>query len=178
MSLFSIGHSNRSLEAFTALLTQAAIFVLVDVRLRPASHQFPHFSRPALVETLGHMDIEYRWLGKALGGMRPTDPRSPHLSLEPAGLHGYADHTSTSTFQGVMRQVTELAQERSAVLMCAERHPMRCHRSLIADWLFLREIPVTNIGVGARPQVHRLRPEARVAGTQLKYDRGTQGQLL
>ncbi len=178
MPLFSVGHSNRTLEDFIALLTDAATSALVDVRLRPASRRFSHFSRPALTATLGRLGIEYYWLGEALGGMRRADSRSPHLSLDPDGLRGYADHMSTREFQDAMRQVETLAEERTVVLMCAEKDPIHCHRSLIADWLRLRDIPVAHIGVNPTAQVHQLRPEARVAGNDLVYDRGAQGRLL
>src|SRR5947209_11997942 len=70
-SLFTVGHSNHSLEAFLELLKKHTIQVLVDTRSYPYSRHVPHFNREELCEALRQRGIKYLFLGGELGG-RPT----------------------------------------------------------------------------------------------------------
>ncbi len=113
-----MGHGARSAVAFVVLLQQSRIQVLVDVRAYPGSRRHPHFSRDALSVSLAGAGIEYRWEGKALGGMRKG---------------GYAAHMETPLFlEGAERLVNRI---ETTCIMCAETNPADCHRSHIADWL-------------------------------------------
>ena len=112
-----MGHGARSAVAFVFLLQQSRIATLVDVRAYPVSRRHPQFSRDALAASLAEAGIEYRWEGKALGGMRQG---------------GYAAHMETPLFQDAAGAL--IGSDRVCI-MCAETHPADCHRSHISDWL-------------------------------------------
>src|SRR5262249_22830725 len=70
--IYTVGHGARSAEQLIAILKEAGIGTLVDVRAYPASRRHPQFSRQPLSASLEKAGIAYRWEGKALGGMRPS----------------------------------------------------------------------------------------------------------
>ena len=112
-----MGHGARSPVAFVFLLQQSRIATLVDVRAYPVSRRHPQFSRDTLAASLAEAGIEYRWEGKALGGMR---------------MGGYAAHMETPLFQDAAQA---LVGSDRVCIMCAETNPADCHRSHISDWL-------------------------------------------
>jgi uncharacterized protein (DUF488 family) len=113
-----VGHGARSAVAFVFLLKASGIATLVDVRAYPVSRRHPQFSRDALAASLAEAGIEYRWEGRALGGMRKG---------------GYAAHMETPLFTETAQTLINPA--RPTCIMCAETNPADCHRSHIADWL-------------------------------------------
>ena len=177
-TLYTVGHSNRTLDELLGTLVAAGIEVLVDVRARPASRRNPQFNEPALREALARTGIGYRWAGRALGGMRAGRPESPHAALAGSGLQSYADHTASEAFEHAASELERRAATTAVTVMCAERDPLSCHRSLIADWLLLRGARVVHLLDAYERREHALRPEARRVGEQLVYDRGAQGSLL
>lgn len=124
-SLFTIGHSNQSLEELIALLKDYQITALADVRSQPYSRYLSHFNQPNLKLALMEAKIQYVFLGKELGG-RPT--------AEDCYVNGQADYekmAKTEVFrEGVQRLLAGLEQYRIA-LMCAEKDPLDCHRCLL-----------------------------------------------
>jgi uncharacterized protein (DUF488 family) len=68
VTIFSIGHSNRSIQAFIELLRQHNIQILIDVRSSPYSRYVPHFNSTALAPAVERADIKYMFMGKDLGG--------------------------------------------------------------------------------------------------------------
>ncbi|WJW74638.1 DUF488 domain-containing protein [Thiohalobacter sp. IOR34] len=175
-TLFTIGHSNRELAELLELLGAAAIRILVEVRARPRSQRFPQFDEAALRAALEGAGIEYHWAGRQLGGRRPARPGSPHLALE-AGFRGYADHMASPDFHRAMNQLLGLAGRAPLALLCAERLPEHCHRSLIADWLLLQGHSVVHLIDTDQRREHQLRPEARRDSAALVYDRYAQPPL-
>jgi 8-oxo-dGTP pyrophosphatase MutT (NUDIX family) len=133
--LVSVGHSNRSLEEFVALLECLDIRCLVDVRTAPYSRRFPWFRRDALRDSLSSRGIVYEHLPE-LGGRRPDPGPSP----EWAGLgdvwHGYVAHMRTRSFARGVERLVELDEHGTIAFMCAERDPVRCHRNLLSDALW------------------------------------------
>ena len=178
VTLWSVGHSNRSLDALVDLLAEAGIATLVDVRARPASRRNPQFARASLEAALETAGIAYRFGGRELGGLRRAHADSPHRALAGTGLAAYADHTASETFARGARRLADLASDGRTAMMCAERDPMRCHRSLIADWLSVRGVTVIHLLAPGERERHALRAEARVTDEGLVYDRNTQGSLL
>jgi uncharacterized protein (DUF488 family) len=100
-----------------AILKQAGIGTLVDVRAYPASRRHPQFSRESLSVFLRQAGIAYHWEGKALGGMRAS----------------YVEHMQSEEFQSAAAALA--ARQDRVCIMCAESDPADCHRSFIADWL-------------------------------------------
>lgn len=166
--VFTVGHSNRALEEFIALLRAHGVERVVDVRRFPASRRHPQFNGPALAAALAAVGIGYRHI-PALGGRRAPRPDSIHTAWKDAGFRGYADHMETPAFEAALEAVAREAAQVRIALMCAEALPWRCHRRLIADALLVRGIPVEHILDLHRREPHRLTPWARVEGTRLIY---------
>ena len=176
--LYSIGHSNRSLKAFIALMLGQAIKTLIDVRAYPQSRHNPQFSMDELRTALEQADIIYHWAGRQLGGMRKAVDGSPHTALQNESLRAYADHMSTEEFRRGVNQLAQLAEKAPTVIMCAEKLPEHCHRALLADYLVLQGIDVIHIIDDAEIRHHLLSPFARRESEQLIYDRHTTASLL
>ncbi len=178
VTVHTVGHSNRTIEALLELLAAARVGVLVDVRARPRSRRNPQFNEPALRDALARASVGYRRAGGALGGMRPSRTDSPHAALAGSGLQSYADHMESEAFEDGAGKLERLAAAADVAIMCAEREPLDCHRSLIADWLVLRGARVVHLIDAGEQREHVLRAEARGEGDRLVYDRGVQGSLL
>ena len=124
--LFTIGHSNLEWDAFVSLLRQHDIPLVADVRSRPQSFRFPHFSQPELEQSLREAGIGYLFLGEELGG-RPDDPKAYRAN----GVVDYRKRRKSFAFQqGIERAVLEL-EKGSLALLCAEEDPLSCHRFLM-----------------------------------------------
>jgi len=121
MSIYTIGHSNHPIERFVALLRDAGVSLLVDVRSTPYSRRVPQFNRERLRESLKAAGIDYRHLGDALGGKPQGGPRD------------YAAMARTSAFNAALDTIVEEAVRQPLALMCAEREPMDCHRTILVS---------------------------------------------
>lgn len=179
MRLLTVGHSSLRGEAFLVMLCAHRVEVLCDVRAWPRSRRWPHFDREALSAALEAVDIEYRWLGRELGGHRKEGrPDSPHTSLE-GGWRNYADHMESGLFLQGVATLLGLARDRTVACMCAEKDWRQCHRRHIADHLVaLEDAAVFHITGAGSPLRHRLDVRARIADQQLVYDVGSQQELF
>ncbi|MGZ8229733.1 MAG: DUF488 domain-containing protein [Burkholderiales bacterium] len=175
--IFTIGHGNRPLDEFLALLEHAGIQCLVDVRAFPGSRRHPHFGREALRESLPAAHIEYEWDGETLGGRRRPRNDSAHVALRNASFRAYADHMQTDAFRAGVNRLLERSAGPTIAIMCAERLPWQCHRYMISDYLVAQGAEVRHLIDSGEPLKHELRPEARVTGGGLVYDAGTQTRL-
>lgn len=175
--LYTIGHSNREQPRLLAILKQAGIAALVDVRARPQSGRFPQFNEDNLRRALEDAGIVYRWAGGQLGGMRAPQPDSRHLALQEGGMRAYADYMQTGDFRRAAAGLIEMAARTPLAIMCAERDPAHCHRSLISDYLTLQGVKVIHLVEAGEIHEHVLRPEVRRASAELIYDRHAQGEL-
>ena len=123
--VLTIGHSNHSLEAFTGLLIQHRVKVVADVRSAPYSRFNPQFNRESLTVALGSCEIEYRYFGGELGG-RPNDP-----ACYENGRVCYERVAKTPSFRRGIAELLGAAKNNRVALMCAERVPLDCHRTLL-----------------------------------------------
>lgn len=171
--VYTVGHSNRTSSEFVALLVEAGIGELVDVRTHPGSRRNPQFNGEALRAALAEAGIRYRWAGRHLGGLRGPAADGAHGAL-PGALRGYAEHMLGADFRRAAAQLCELAETRPTAVMCAERDPAHCHRSLLADYLLWRGREVAHLIEPGHRVAHRLHPQARVGDAGLVYDRDTQ----
>lgn len=172
-TIYTLGHSNRTLEELLDILRQAGIQVLVDVRAQPHSAHNPQFNREALRAAVEAAGRTYHWAGRQLGGMRPAQPGSPHVALVDDSLRAYADYMDLAAFQTAAAQLVRLATGASLAILCAERLPERCHRSLIADYLALQGVRVVHLIARGEAREHLLSAHARRESMQLVYDRHT-----
>jgi len=175
-TVFTAGHSNGELQEFVQLLAGNGIAELVDVRAYPGSRRNPQFNRDALSAALASAEIRYRWAGKHLGGMRKASIPSPHTALPPT-MQGYAEHMQGEDFTDAARHLRSLAGGARVAIMCAERDPAHCHRSLIADYLLAGGDTVVHLLASGEHCDHRLNIAARQAPQGLIYDRQTQTSL-
>jgi uncharacterized protein (DUF488 family) len=170
--IFTIGHSTRSIEEFIDLLKKHDIQLLVDVRRFPASRRYPHFSGPALAESLSIAGIRYRHM-PALGGRRPSKPDSVNVGWRNAGFRGYADYMQTKEFPEALEKLMRYAETERTAIMCAEAVPWRCHRNLISDALVVKGWQVSHITSASKVDHHRLTSFAEVSEQGLLYPADT-----
>ncbi|MBP7149201.1 MAG: DUF488 domain-containing protein [Acidobacteria bacterium] len=166
--LLTIGHSTRPIAEFLDLLRAHGVRRLADVRTVPGSRRNPQFGREALATALAAAGIDYVHL-RELGGLRRPRPGSPNGGWQNDSFRGYADYMQTPEFDAALANLLTLSREAPTAVMCAEAVPWRCHRSLIADALLVRGVPVEHILGPGRRQPHRLTTFARVDGTHLTY---------
>jgi len=150
-TLYTIGHSTRSIEQFVALLREHGIELLVDVRRFPGSRRHPQFGSAALAASLAEAGIAYAH-AEALGGRRDSEAgaASPNTAWRNAAFRAYADYMATPAFRAALDRLIAESSERVTAIMCAEAVPWRCHRRLITDALLARGVSVADItGPGA-----------------------------
>jgi uncharacterized protein (DUF488 family) len=175
--IFSIGHSNHSIEQFIELNLHHKIDTLVDVRAYPNSKRYPWFERDRLQAALSKYAIRYHFAGRELGGRRKTLVDSANVALA-ATFRGYADHMVSAEFRAAIQHLTKLSTGHRLVIMCAERQPAACHRCLIAGYLYVCQQPVYHITDRAEAVCHKPHVSLRVDAEQLIYDTGSQQSLL
>jgi uncharacterized protein (DUF488 family) len=168
-SLYTIGHSTRTLQELIEALQAHEIKVLVDIRSIPMSRRLPHFNRESLEDSLPKAGIRCVWL-KELGGRRKKSrDDSPHVAIRSDSFRNYADHMLTPEFEHGMTELLALAREARTAYMCAERVYFNCHRMLVSDWLVAHGHEVLHIDATGPVRPHKLMPEARMIGGQLIY---------
>ena len=126
-TLYTIGHSNHPIEEFIGLLTANGITAIADVRSRPYSRRYPQFNKDRLAARLAEHHIAYVFLGKELGA-RSDDP-----SCYEAGKVQYQRLAATELFQSGIQRVLAGAEKYRVALMCAEKEPLNCHRTLLVS---------------------------------------------
>jgi uncharacterized protein (DUF488 family) len=144
---FTIGHSNRTFDAFAALLQEAEIELLADIRTVPRSRANPQFNLDVLPASLASHHIEYEHIA-SLGGLRgksKTVPRQTNGFWENDSFHNYADYALSGAFhQGLEHLIARGRRQRTAI-MCSEAVWWRCHRRIVADYLIARGEQVFHI---------------------------------
>jgi len=168
-TLYTIGHSTRTLDELVSALKAHGIETLVDIRAFPMSRRLPHFNRESLESELSKCGIHYVWM-KALGGYRKvTRKDSPNTALRNASFRNYADYTLTPEFEQAMSQLLQLAQHSRTAYMCAERVYFRCHRMIVSDWLVAHGHEVLHIDAEGPTRPHKLTAEARMVDGRMIY---------
>jgi len=174
-TLFTLGHSTRTLAELLSALEAHSIETLVDIRAFPMSRRLPHFNREALERALPEAGIRYVWM-KELGGRRKrSNLESPNVALRNESFRNYADYMLTAEFERAAHELLKLAGRSRTACMCAERVYFRCHRMLVSDWLVAHGHEVFHLDDDGPARPHKLMPEAQLVGGQLIY-RG--GRLL
>ena len=126
-TVYTIGHSNQSLESFLSALHTHCITAIADVRSYPYSNANPQFDREALAEALEAARIAYVYLGKELGA-RTDDP-----SCYVDGKVQYGRLAQTKSFQEGLGRVQRGTEKYRVALMCAEGEPLACHRTILVS---------------------------------------------
>lgn len=166
--LLTVGHGTHAQDDFAALLHEAAVARIVDVRIAPGSRRHPHFGRDALAQWLPAAGIGYRW-ERRLGGYRKAAPDSPDVALRNTSFRGYAGHMRTDEFRAALAEV--LDEGAGTAVMCSESVWWRCHRRLIADAaVMLHDRDVRHVMPDGRLAEHVPTAGLRIAGDVLVYD--------
>ena len=171
MTVWTIGHSTRTLEDFIALLQRERIEQLWDVRAFPMSRRYPYFNRESLQAALAAVGIVYRHAPE-LGGRRSAPKDATPTQWRNSGFKGYAAYMTTGPFRAAIDALRAAASERRTTVMCAEAVPWRCHRNLIGDALVARGDEVLDI-LDAATTTHKLTSFAVVTDGEVTYP--TQG---
>ena len=168
-TLFTIGHSTRTLDELMSALQAHEITTLVDIRAFPMSRRLPHFNREYLEKALPEAGIQYVWM-KELGGRRKKIlADSPNVALRNDSFRNYADYMLTSEFEKEMACLIAFAEKAPTAYMCAERVYFHCHRMLVSDWLVAHGHDVLHIDDEKPPKPHKLMSEARLRDGKLVY---------
>jgi uncharacterized protein (DUF488 family) len=179
-TFYSIGHSSRSIEAFLALLTQARVVLLADVRALPRSRFNPQFNTGALAGSLRGAGIGYQHM-PALGGLRHARQESyasPNGFWENAHFRNFADYTATAGFRQGFDTLLALGRLQICALMCAESDWRHCHRQIIADYLLASGERVVHIVKEDRLEEGHLNQAAVYGADGVITYPAAQGRLL
>ncbi len=166
--VFTIGHSTRALDAFISLLQAHSVTMVVDIRTVPRSRHNPQFNSETLPGNFRTAGMGYTHM-PGLGGLRHARKDSPNMGWRNVSFRGFADYMQTEEFEKNLEELIHLAESEQIVLMCAEALPWRCHRSLIADALWVRDIRVEHIMNMKSRSPHTLTSFARVNGLRITY---------
>jgi uncharacterized protein (DUF488 family) len=168
-TLYTVGHSTRTIDELVGALRAHEIQTLVDIRAFPMSRRLPQFNRDALDASLGAAGIRYVGM-KALGGYRKKVlEESPNIALRNDSFRNYADYMLTAEFEQAAADLIRLAEHSRTAYMCAERVYFRCHRMLVSDWLVAHGHEVLHIDGAEPPRPHGLMAEARMVDGRLIY---------
>ncbi|CCF85218.1 DUF488 domain-containing protein [Nitrolancea hollandica] len=168
-SLFTVGHSSLSIEEFIALLKQHNVEAIADVRSKPFSRRFPHFSQKPLQNALRNTGIQYVFLGKELGARRDEQETYEH------GQARYERIAECVAFRDGLQRVMNGTAKYRIALMCAEKDPLACHRTILVC-RHLRDFGfnISHILSNGRTETHaaaerRLMAEERISLNQMDF---------
>ncbi len=168
LTVFTIGHSTRTLNEFLELLKAYGVSLVLDVRTVPRSRHNPQFNKETLPNTLKQEGVKYIHMA-GIGGLRRPTRDSVNLAWKNISFRGYADFMQTKDFTENLLKLIALARENCLAVMCAEALPWRCHRNLISDALVVRRIRVEHIISKTSTISHQLNELAHVEGTKITY---------
>ena len=129
ITIWTIGHSNRSIETFAGLLKEHEIRTVVDIRSFPTS-KIEHFKKEEMEKWLPENGIKYIFLGKELGGYRRG---------------GYRAYMKTDQFREGIEKLIEISKKYRTCIMCMEPNSKYCHRRFISAHLEVKGIEVVHI---------------------------------
>jgi uncharacterized protein (DUF488 family) len=167
-TIYTVGHSTRSLDELVDMLKAHAVAGVADVRRFAGSRRLPHFNAENLAVELPTRGLAYLPC-PMLGGRRKPAPDSINLGWRNESFRAYADYMQTPAFAGALERLLDAAGKTPLAMMCAEAVPWRCHRSLIADALVVRGWTVLDIMSAMKATPHKLTPFARVSETRITY---------
>jgi uncharacterized protein (DUF488 family) len=167
-TLWTIGHSTRTIDEFVQLLKANRIQALADVRRFPGSRRLPHFNQEPFAAALSDAGIEYAHFPE-LGGRRRARPDSPNTAWRNEAFRAYADHLATDEFREGMERLLELARRKRTAIMCAEALWWQCHRGLIADVLKAAGHEVIHILGANKTELHPFTSAAQIVNGKLSY---------
>ena len=170
MTIVTVGHGTLPSAAFAALVREAGLDAIVDVRRFPGSRNNPQFGGEEMRRWLPEEGVAYQWM-PTLGGRRKASPASPNVALRNVQFRAYADHMASNEFGGGVGELLELASAARVAVMCSEAVWWRCHRRLLADHIVLiAGLRVQHLFHDGRLADHPITPGARRGDHHVLYD--------
>lgn len=159
--IYTIGYEGAELAPFVKTLQACGIERVIDIRDVPVSRK-PGFSKGSLSAALGAQGISYSHF-KPLG-----DPKSGRDAMRrgdyPAFVEIYCAHLALDAGQRALQEAIDMARSESSVLLCFERTPNECHRTIVATEMRKREnFEVRNLGVNRNSDVGSTRSTTALA---------------
>ena len=167
-TLYTIGHSTRTIEEFLELVFSFNIKVLADIRRLPGSRKYPQFDQDTLKKSLHENGIQYVYI-EDLGGRRPAKKDSKNTTWRNKSFQGYADYMETKSFVNGAVELAKYALEKPTAMMCSEAVWWRCHRSMVSDYFKAKGWEVLHIMALGKATEHPYTAPARVVGDQVLY---------
>jgi uncharacterized protein (DUF488 family) len=169
LTIWTVGHSTRSLDEFISVLAGQQIETLIDVRTFPGSRLHPQFNKEQLKASLAKVEVDYHHV-PSLGGRRRAKPDSRNTAWRNASFRGYADHMESEEFQKGIAELLEFAKKKRTAFMCAESLWWRCHRGLISDHLKAHGYRVVHLIDQKHAEEHPYTAAARIIDGELTYE--------
>ena len=167
-TIYSIGHSTRSLDEFLNMLRSFDIKILTDIRSLPGSRRFPQYNMENLKTSLEEIGVQYIHLAD-LGGRRKVKKDSKNNRWNNDSIKGYADYMETEEFENAVVKLEHSALEQPTAYMCAEAVWWRCHRSMVSDYLKAKGWAVLHIMATGKVQEHKYTSPARIVDGNVFY---------
>lgn len=165
MTVYTIGHSTRTVDEVDELLAGVGVDLVADIRSFPSSRKNPQWARKNLEQRWGD---GYIWLGEKLGGRRKVTGEDTNAGWDHPAFRGYADWLQTNEFEAGMKELTALTSEHTVAIMCAEAVWWRCHRRIVTDVLLARGYDVRHVMDNGLHEA-TMTPFAQVDGGRVTY---------
>ncbi|MBA4490810.1 DUF488 family protein [uncultured Paracoccus sp.] len=163
---FTVGHSDRSLQDFIALIRDAGVGCVADIRKMPMSRANPQFNQDVLSAALAAEGIGYEHVAH-LGGLRGKArdvPFEVNALWRNRSFHNYADYALSPEFRSGLDHILRQGAEQPLTVMCSEAVWWRCHRRIVADYLIAQGRQVLHVmGEG------RLEPAVLTPGAVIQH---------
>jgi len=172
-TVWTIGHSTRTLEELIEMLHSFKIEMVADIRSYPGSRRYPQFNKEALEISLPENNIQYIHL-KELGGRRKENPDSKNTAWRHIAFRGYADYMETDAFKEGIKNLETIALKQRTAYMCSEAVWWRCHRSMVSDYLKVHGWKVMHIMAVAKEEEHPYTAPAKILHGELSYEAGVE----
>lgn len=167
-TLFTIGHSTRTIGEFLELLFSFDIKIVTDIRRLPGSRKFPQFDQDVLKISLEENGIEYVYL-EDLGGRRKPSANSVNTVWRNKSFQAYADYMETESFANGAAELAKFALEKPTAMMCSEAVWWRCHRSMVSDYFKAKAWEVLHIMAPGKATEHPYTSPATIVGDKVFY---------
>ncbi len=167
-TIYTIGHSTRSLEEFLNMLQSFDIKILADIRSLPGSRKYPQFNKEDLKISLENAAIQYLHMAD-LGGRRKVKKDSKNNRWNNVSFKAYADYMETEEFKNAIVKLEHIALEQATAYMCSEAVWWKCHRSMVSDYLKAKGWTVLHIMAIQKVQEHKYTSPARIVDGNVLY---------
>jgi uncharacterized protein (DUF488 family) len=167
-TIYTIGHSTHTFTAFLTMLQSFDIKVLADIRSLPGSRKYPQFNKENLEMSLPEIGIVYMHLTD-LSGRRKVKKSSKNTRWHNASFRGYADYMETKAFEKAIVELEKIAVKKPTAIMCAEAVWWRCHRSMVSDYLKVKDWRVLHIMTVGKLQEHKYTQPTEIIDGTLSY---------